>query len=191
MGQKNLIMRSYILLISSIAVGVRGLGVTNKFTCGSHEYTVTASELVDWSYCKVYCSERNLVWAEAHNMEEWQCVKKELMLNMLIDKTNPKPAWTSGWPGTKVLMVRSTGCLVRRRIRIWIKWFSKCPASLTAATLSMSKRMDNTGTWRMRPGTPTTPASATKNTTITENMRKEKSTQYLAEVIEPYHVILI
>ena len=70
-------MRSYILLVSSIAVGVRGLGITKKFSCGSHEYTVTASELVDWSYCKVYCSERNLVWAEAHNMEEWQCVKGE------------------------------------------------------------------------------------------------------------------
>ena len=70
-------MRSYIFLVSSIALGVRGLGVTKKFTCGSHEYTVTASELVDWSYCKVYCGERNLDWAEAHSKVEWHCVKGE------------------------------------------------------------------------------------------------------------------
>ena len=68
-------MLSYILLFSSMAISVYGR--TDTFSCGEHQYTVTANELIKWTDCTAYCTARNLVWAEPQNKEEWKCVKED------------------------------------------------------------------------------------------------------------------
>merc|ERR1719397_797115 len=68
-------------------------GRTDTFTCGAHQYTVTANELIRWTDCTTYCSDRNLVWAETQNKEEWKCVKSELMVLYMVDKRRPRRGW--------------------------------------------------------------------------------------------------
>merc|ERR1711910_6066 len=89
--QNQRTMLSYILLFSSMAISVYGR--TDTFSCGEHQYTVTANELIKWTDCTAYCTARNLVWAEPQNKEEWTCVKKELMILYMVDKRRPRPAW--------------------------------------------------------------------------------------------------